>query len=61
MKSFHQEIEHIPYNDKVLKGLTDDEANACNTALDKLNSKNEAGSLLTNSLGFGTSDWSYRR
>ena len=61
MKNFNQEIEHIPYDDKVLSGMSPDEANACNDALDNMNSKGEAGSLLTNSFGFGTSDWSYRR
>ena len=61
MKSFNQEIEHIPHDDKVLSDLSTDEANACNTALDIMNSKGEASSLLTNSLGYGTSDWSYRR
>ena len=61
MKFSNQEIEHIPYDDKLLSSLSADEANACNAALDKINSKGEAGSLLTNSFGFGTSDWSYRR
>jgi len=41
--------------------MSPDEANACNLALDNINSKGEAGSLLTSAFGFGTSDWSYRR
>ena len=37
MKSINQEIEHIPYDDKILRDMTSDEANACNNALDNIN------------------------
>ena len=42
MSSNNQEIEHIPYSDQILSGMSVEESNACNLALDNINSKGQA-------------------
>ena len=48
-----QEVDSIPFSDVVLSNLNEDEKNACNLALKKINDKGEGKSLLTAMLEFG--------
>lgn len=55
------DIRYIPYSDQVLSELNPDEKNACNLALQNMDSRGESTSLLTSVFGYGTSDWVYRQ